>query len=95
MVQALIFAADCVIFSAIRSFARPMCRFYEIRRAFLGCFSLCFRRFFGFSFLDLMFLHYICRVLSILPCKMQRRSGWGYINMERRLLDALFFASRI
>lgn len=39
MVQALIFAADCVIFSAIRSFARPMCRFYEIRRAFLGCFS--------------------------------------------------------
>ena len=42
-----------MIFSAIRSFAFLMCRFYEIRRAFLGCFSLCFRRFFWFFVLGL------------------------------------------
>ena len=38
MVQALIFAADCVIFSAIRSFAFLMCRFY----ARSGAFSVAF-----------------------------------------------------
>ncbi len=42
-----------MFFCAICGFARSMCRFYAIRRAFLGCFSLCFRRFFWLFVLGL------------------------------------------